>query len=109
MCTTKDNMTIYQVGDRVTIVGKAPACQDHPTGYKNVTLFWNPKMSEYCGKTVTIFKAIGDGKYRIKEDGGRWAWCNAFFEHVNAFDVCDDDEDIGEGVLDEYFKKFKVM
>lgn len=105
-----NNIIQYEVGDRVWIISKPPRpFSYHQTGVDEQGVYWLPFQKEFCGKYVTISKVLGHGKYRIREDGETWAWCNAFFKQVNTFDVCDDDEDIGAGVFAEYFKKFKVM
>ena len=105
-----NNIIQYKVGDRVRIISKPHRpFSYHQTGVDEQGVYWLPFQKEFCGKYVTISKVLGHGKYRIREDGGTWAWCNAFFKQVNTFDICDDDEDIGAGVFTEYFKKFKVM
>jgi len=105
-----NNIIQYEVGDRVWIISKPlTPFSLHQTGVSGDVVGWMPLKEKFCGKQVTISKVLGHGKYRIREDGGTWMWCNAFFEQVNTFDVCDDDEDIGVGVFTEYFKKFKVM
>lgn len=83
----------YEVGDRVTVVREALVHgRRYPTGYKSYELDWNRDMNEYCGKTITISRTVGHGRYRAEEDKGYWIWCNAFFEN-NTFVACNDDNE----------------
>lgn len=93
MYIDSNGVITYEAGDRVTVVREALVHgRRYPTGYKSYELDWNRDMNEYCGKTITISRATGRGKYRAEEDNGVWSWCNAFFEN-NTFVVCNDDNE----------------
>ena len=41
-------------------------------------------VNDFAGSVVTIYGLTGTGKYRIKEDKGRWTWTTDMFVGIQA-------------------------
>ena len=108
----RHKMFVYQAGDRVRVrKTPLPDCSEMETSScYGGKLTWLSYMNKWCGKIVTIERFCEtDATYLIEEDGGRWWWCNGFFESNNGFECNDDVEDVEYCSFGDYFEKFKVV
>lgn len=104
---------VYDVGDRVVITRKALRESLYKTGHRDIDLWWNCKMNEFCGITATISSVTESYNYRIVEDDGRWVWCNTFFEGLESSlytqEIIDEEGDLEPGSFGNYFKGYRVI
>lgn len=89
----------YKVGDKVRVrswesMKKEFGLKDD--GNIKVMFTFTKEMKKYCGKLVTI--SSNNGCYMIKEDSGRYTWCDDMFCPVESFTM----DELEPGMVVEY-------
>lgn len=98
-------MTKFKVGDKVRV----KSLDWYRNEYRNeedVKLSFVFKMSEFCGKVVTI-EIVANDLYYIEEDDDKFSWQDYMFED----EVVKEDNDIikNHEVMEDNVKSFKII